>query len=187
MFPNISISQIDFAAFGTICLFVIIAAFVYGKKLMSTWGRTLSSTMTPAMASSHKSASHPASDAFPPLIDRPADPPAEQNHFFGQPQEESAFSDFTEDEEEEGTNFLLLEAEKVVERIQTMITNIESSPANPEEVKSKLKAIVSQYRIFVNTEYYEAINSFIAISVQRDCDLRLEESELHYLWMRQVA
>ncbi len=187
MFHNVSTPELAFIAIGTLGLYVIIMALVYGKKLIAPWGRIFGQSMTPAVATSgHTGNAWGKKDAFPPLIDRPADPPAEQSRFNGESEDGHAYFEPGE-EEEEATTTLLKEAEKVVERIQTVIEHIESSPANPDEVKSKLKAIVSQYRIFVDTDYYEAINNFIAITVERDCDLHLVEEDLHTLWLRQAA
>jgi flagellar basal body-associated protein FliL len=83
---------------------------------------------------------------------------------------------------DDNDNLLLKEAEKVVEEIQSTIDHIASNPPNPEEVSSKINAIVRQYKVFENTEYFEAINSFIAVSVERDCKIKYSEDELLALW-----
>ena len=77
---------------------------------------------------------------------------------------------------------LLKAAEIVVEKVQDVITHIASSPPNPEEVTSKIKSIVGSYGIFQDTEYFDAINSFIAISVERDCNIQLTKADLLALW-----
>jgi hypothetical protein len=92
-------------------------------------------------------------------------------------------------DEDEG--FLLKSAENVVEQIQLVVDEIAAGPspypANPEEVFTKIRAIVSQYRIFENTEYYDAINNFVAVTVQRDCDLALTPDDLKGLWLLEAA
>lgn len=77
---------------------------------------------------------------------------------------------------------LLKAAEIVVEKVQDVITHIASNPPNPEEVTTKIKSIVSPYGIFQGTEYFDAINSFIAISVERDCNIQLKKEDLLALW-----
>lgn len=74
------------------------------------------------------------------------------------------------------------EAEKVVEEIQETIHHIASNPPNPEEVYTKINAIVRNYQVFQNTEYFEPINRFIAQAVSRDCHLDWTEPELLALW-----
>lgn len=77
---------------------------------------------------------------------------------------------------------LLKAAEIVVEKVQDVISNIASNPPNPEEVTSKIRTIVHPYLIFHGTEYFDAINSFIAISVERDCNIKLTKEDLLALW-----
>jgi hypothetical protein len=77
---------------------------------------------------------------------------------------------------------LLKEAERAVEEIQVAINHIASNPPNPEEVFTKIRAIVQQYRIFQNTVYFEAVNGFIAQAVQRDCEIQWSEEDLQVLW-----
>lgn len=79
-------------------------------------------------------------------------------------------------------NILLKEAERVVDKIQDTINNIASSPANPEEVTSKISAIVRGYQLFFETEYYDSINTFIALVVERDCGIKLSVQQLQELW-----
>lgn len=82
---------------------------------------------------------------------------------------------------------LLKEAELVVEKIQDVVDHIASRPANPEEVYTKIQAIVSDYSFFFDTEYYDAINNFISVTVHRDCDLQLTEDEIKGLWYAAAA
>ena len=83
---------------------------------------------------------------------------------------------------DDAESVLLKAAEIVVEKVQNVVNHIASSPPNREEVSSKIKSIVRQYRIFENTEYYDAINSFIAITVERDCSIKFSKEELLSLW-----
>lgn len=78
---------------------------------------------------------------------------------------------------------LLKAAEVVVEKVQDAVNHITSSPPNPAEVFTKIKSIVNHYRIFENTEYFEAINSFIAITVERDCGIQFTKDQLMELWV----
>ena len=79
-------------------------------------------------------------------------------------------------------NILLKEAEIVVEKIQEQLKHIASNPPNPEEVTSKIRAIVNPYQLFNDTEYYGAINTFIALSVERECGIQLSSDEIKALW-----
>jgi hypothetical protein len=91
--------------------------------------------------------------------------------------DESGFEMIEDDEQT-----LLKEAEKVVDKIQDTINHIASAPPNPEEIHSKIKSIVTPYRFLLETEYYESINTYIALSVERDCGIALTPSELASLW-----
>jgi hypothetical protein len=79
-------------------------------------------------------------------------------------------------------NILLKAAERAVEEIQEVVNHIASQPPNPEEVFTKITAIVRQYRIFENTEYFEAINAFIAQTVERECDIQWTRDDLLVMW-----
>lgn len=105
-------------------------------------------------------------------------PPVETEHEY-EPDiiDESGF-EMVEDDQQT----LLKEAEKVVDNIQDAINHIASAPPNPEEVHSKIKSIVTPYRFLLETEYYESINTYIALSVERDCGMVLTPSELATLW-----
>ncbi|GGH59797.1 hypothetical protein HNQ91_000712 [Filimonas zeae] len=80
-------------------------------------------------------------------------------------------------------SILLKQAEEVVDEIQNTINNIASLPVNREEVTTKLNAILSNFNIFRNTEYFEALNSYVTMAVKRDCDIELTEKEVHQLWI----
>lgn len=77
---------------------------------------------------------------------------------------------------------LMKEAEETVDNIQDVLDHIASYPANPEEVFSKIKAVVSPQKMFLNTEYYEAINHYIAVAVKRDAKIEFNEMEIASLW-----
>jgi hypothetical protein len=77
---------------------------------------------------------------------------------------------------------LLKAAEVVVEKIQDIVNHIASTPPNVEEVFSKIRAIVHPYTIFHNTEYFDAINSFIAITIERDCSIQFTKQQLLDIW-----
>ena len=130
------------------------------------------------------------SDAtLPPILRTEADP-AELVHVYipdtpdedfleikGMPSDEELLALLPEAE-----SFLLKEAEYVVEELQDVIDHIASAPPNPEEVRSKLHAILCEYALFFNTSYYEAINHYVETALQRDLDLKFTELELHGLW-----
>lgn len=94
-----------------------------------------------------------------------------------QPEEESTLEMLDDDD-----SILIKEAEKVIEQIQDQINHIASNPPNPEEAYTKIRAVVRQYRIFENTEYFDPINRFIALAVNRDCNIQWTEQELLALW-----
>ena len=79
-------------------------------------------------------------------------------------------------------SILLKAAERAVEEIQEVIDHIASNPPNPEEVFTKIRAVVRQYRIFENTEYLEPINAFIAQAVERECDIQWTRDDLQVMW-----
>ena len=186
MFNNLSTPQILAIILGACCLYLVIIAAAYGKRLVGAWGKLLRAHAPAASPAVSPSASlfsrapvvHP--DLFPGLIDRPAPREPEPSEF-----DELYEPSFMAVEEEQMT--LLKEAERVVEQIQSAVHKIESYPANPDEVLSKIRSIVSQYTFFLDTEYYDAINSFVAITVQRDCDLRLTEDDIKALWYAEAA
>lgn len=84
-------------------------------------------------------------------------------------------------------SFLLREADYVVEQIQEVLAHIASNPPNPEEVTSKVSSIVQPYRIFFDTEYYDSINAYISLAVERDCGILLSKAEIESLWFKGSA
>ncbi|WP_127127954.1 hypothetical protein [Pseudoflavitalea rhizosphaerae] len=84
-------------------------------------------------------------------------------------------------------SFLMREADYVVEKIQDVLAHIASNPPNPEEVTSKVSAIVQPYRIFFDTEYYNSINAYISLAVERDCGIQLSKANIESLWFKSSA
>jgi len=184
MFTSLSPTGFLYVALGTVCLYLLIIGFVYGRRLLQSKGILAGVPIAQANSTPPLSASSQRPiDEFPPLIDKPADHPSEQAGFYRSNSEEPSYELL----EDNGYTTLLKEAEKVVEKIQHVVDNIASRPANPDEVFSKVKEIVSQYGIFQETEYFDAINNFISITVKRDCDLELSQEDLHALWYAQAA
>lgn len=183
MFYNLSTAEIIFVCVGTLGLYLLIMGIAYGKKLVTTWGKIPGQPLAQAKSLQATGEAWPNRESLPPLIDKPADHPVEQAGIYQPADDEPAF----EIVEDEGATTLLKEAERVVEQIQDVVNHIASHPANPDEVFSKIRAIVSEYRIFIDTEYFDAINSFVAVTVQRDCDLSLTEEDLKTLWYAQAA
>jgi hypothetical protein len=183
MLYNFSAAEVLFIVIGTLGLYLLIVAIAYGKKLVTTWGKPPGQPIVQTSFAQSRGGAKPNLESFPPLIDKPADHPLEQAGIYQPTDDEPAFEII----EDEGATTLLKEAESVVEQIQDVVNHIASHPANPDEVCSKIRSIVSEYRIFMNTEYFEAINSFVAVTVQRDCDLALTEEDLKTLWYAEAA
>jgi hypothetical protein len=177
MFFNYPSLELVVIAFGALILYFLVVGIVYRRRLIAAWNKTLHQPI--AENSNHLQArgvSWASEQLLPPLIDKPADHPVEQAGFY----DDNDLPDFEIMDDDE--NVLLKEAEKVVEEIQEVIDHIASSPANAEEVFTKVRNIVSAYTFFMDTEYYDAINSFVAITVQRDCDLSFTQKDLKALW-----
>jgi hypothetical protein len=123
------------------------------------------------------------SDDRPHFFDEIIDIPKEENFDFQEISlEEPEAGDDMLEMVVDADSVLLKEAEAVVEKIEETVQQIESSPPNPEEVYSKISSILRGYSIFLNTEYFEAINNFIRITVSRDCNIKWTEQELVALW-----
>ena len=182
MFFNVSTSEMLFVVLGSAGLLLFILLIAYGKKLLSLLGLMPTPALV-AAGTSPQPRKWQVQDDFPPLIDKPADHPVEQARVFEADEDQLAFTIA----EGEGPTTFLREADLVVAEIQEAVDGIEARPANPDEVCSKIRGIVSQYRIFLDTEYFDAINNFIAITVQRDCDLVLTQDDLQALWFAQAA
>ncbi len=115
-------------------------------------------------------------DDFPELIDRPIDNTGEQMELYIDTEKDPLEFEIIENEDSR----LLKEVETVVAKIQEVVSK--SPNADPKQVFSQIKSIVSQYRIFENTEYYEAINNFILITVERDCTIHWNKEDMQALW-----
>jgi hypothetical protein len=76
---------------------------------------------------------------------------------------------------EDDETVLLMEAEK-------LISEIESIVATNHDVYAKLNRLLSGFNLFYNTDYHEAINRFIAVTVKRECNMSLSAEELASLW-----
>lgn len=116
----------------------------------------------------------------PPLIDRPA-------LYLDENATLTIEKEYTEDPKleiiEDEESALLKAAEVIVEKIQNTVNSLVSTSPDETVVLSRIKSIVSQYRVFDGTSYFDAINSFIAITVERDCNIRFTKDQLHQLWI----
>ncbi len=121
-----------------------------------------------------------SSPVFPPaLIDKPIDQFNDQAGLTLEKEmpEEPKF-EMVDDQE----NILLKAAEIVVEKVQDIVSHIASNPPNPQEVFTKIRSVLKDYSLFHNTEYFDAINSFVAVTVERDCGIQFTKQELIQLW-----
>lgn len=80
------------------------------------------------------------------------------------------------------SNILLKEAERIVDKIQDAISHIASNPPNHTEVTSKIRSIVLPYQIFLETEFYDSINTYVSLAVERDCAIKLSTDDIRALW-----
>jgi hypothetical protein len=181
MLSTVSLSEIVLIAAGAIGLYLLILGTVFRKNLADALGWPTRPAAAQTVATSAQAVDSIVSESLAPLIDKPADHPSEIAGVYD-PYEDPYYEPI-----DDGAVTLLKAAEHVVEQIQEVVDHIASHPANPEEVYMKIGAIVSQYSFFEGTEYYDAINSFIAVTVQRDCDLALTEEDLKTLWLERAA
>lgn len=157
-----------------VLLIVIIAGiFSFGKKKINP------GILKPKNPSLQFSQS--ASTGYPPaLIDRPGvDQDDHASISVQRNYTEDPKLEFIEDEE----TALLKAAEIIVEKVQDAVNSLSSTSPSPGDVFTRIKAIVSQYTIFDGTEYFDAINSFIAVTVERDCNIRFTKDQLLELWV----
>jgi hypothetical protein len=171
MFTNLSGQMFLLLLAGFIVVYYLIIALCYHRRIFPN----LLPVKTPVLQTIQGQPS-----GFPhDLIARPVevDEAGVEILLERQPEEESTLEMLDDDD-----SILIKEAEKVIEQIQDQISHIASSPPNPEEAFTKIRAIVRQYRIFENTEYFDPINRFIALAVNRDCHIQWTEQELLALW-----
>ena len=164
----------------TILVIIGIAVAVALAVLALSGNKNILTLFTKQNPSPALQISRAATKDFPPaLIDRPIVEFNDQTVITIEKElvEQPKF-EIVEDEE----SALLKAAEIVVEKIQDIVSHIASNPPNPEEVFTKIRAILKDYRIFHNTEYFEAINSFVAVTVERDCGIQFTKAELMQLW-----
>lgn len=115
-----------------------------------------------------------ASNAIPRM--HPALPPGAELEIEGI--EDDTILELVEDD----GSILLKEAEAVTDEITRVIAGVASNPPNPTEVFTKLRALLSQYSIFQDTEFYDAINRFVEVAVQRDLGLQFSYGQLTEMW-----
>lgn len=154
-----------------VALYYLLVAFLLRK----TTAPLLSTKITPSIVP----VSETSMSSLPQLIDKPTDDFSQdfELSFEKGPASETNMALMDDDE-----SVLLKAAEIVVEKVQDIVNHIASNPPNPEEVTTKIRSVVNQYALFQNTEYYDAINSFIAVTVERDCSIQLSKQELMALW-----
>jgi len=168
MFSNITGQQFLLLSATLIAIYYIIIGLVFRKKI---------GQLFPEKRMSRPVLSSVSMDRLE-LIGRPAVQTALATEVFIEKEEDPDTIERIEDND----TILGKEAEKVVEEIQETLHHIASLPPNPEEVFTKITAIVRNYQIFKNTEYFEPINRFIALAVSRDCQMEWTEPELLALW-----
>jgi len=187
MFTALSPLQILVIILATAGFYGLILAFVYGKRHWTAAKAISASDLSGGTVSIIGAALTPPVPAFPLSANSPAALPGNDEQDPEEPPVDYSIPDEELPWPEEQQVTLLKEAELVVEQIQQVVDNIQSRPANPEEVFTKLHAIVSDYSFFFDTEYYDAINRFIAVTVHRDCDLELAQEDIHALWYAAAA
>lgn len=171
MFTHLTGQSFLLILFGIILAYYILLAFFYRKPLLDGFivnkGHGVQALNMQAAPFPHD------------LIARPVEVDEEGVEILleRQPEEENTLEMLDDDD-----GILIKEAEKVIEQIQDQISHIASNPPNPEEAFTKIRAIVSQYRIFEHTEYFDPINRFIALAVNRDCNIQWSEQTLLALW-----
>jgi len=180
MFTNLSSTNLVIIGIIAAVIYFIVVGIAFNKRILALVGKPATKSTDLPVQQVNLTAYQ--QDLLAPLLDKPANHPLEQAGMFEE-----------DDEEEEWEMVdtepltLLKEAERVVELIQDVVDHIASYPANPEEVFTKIRSIVSQYTFFMDTEYYEAINTFVAVTVQRDCDLSLSVEDLQAMWYAAAA
>lgn len=170
MFSNMTSMQFLILLAGVITAYYLILAICYTQRSKQPFSPSSIQKVAAVQASSGSRLD---------LIGRPVEAVTDPIEIFYERDEDEINSvEMLEDDD----RILVKEAEKVVENIQEVINHISSLPPNPEEVFTKINAIVRAYRIFENTEYFEPINQFIALTVSRDCHIEWTEPQLLALW-----
>jgi hypothetical protein len=171
MFSNITGTQFLLIVGGFIAAYYAVLALFFRRNLtaglIQTKGKTLQTAQALPGSMPHELIARPLEvegDTLEVLLEK-------------QPEEEDTLEMLDDDD-----SILVKEAENVIELIQVEIDHIASNPPNPEELFTKIRAIVNQYRIFENTEYFEPINRYIALAVNRDCNIQWSEQDLQVLW-----
>jgi hypothetical protein len=76
---------------------------------------------------------------------------------------------------EEADTVLLLEAEKLISEVETIA-------ASKVDVYGKLQMAIPGFMLLFKTKYYEPVNEFISLTVNRETGIELSEKELVALW-----
>ena len=76
---------------------------------------------------------------------------------------------------EDAETALLFESEKLLGEIDAIVRS-------NHDVYAKLGLLLPNYAMFKSTEYYELINKYITLSLQEDCGIQLNETEIEALW-----
>ena len=83
----------------------------------------------------------------------------------------------------EQESVLIREADQAVVYIQEALDEISSYPTNREEVEDRVRRVLSSYPIFLETEYYNSINSFIKQAIRRRfTDIDITPEQIAQLW-----
>lgn len=76
---------------------------------------------------------------------------------------------------EEAHTVLLLEAEK-------LIAKVEEIAVSKTDVRDKLHQLLPGFLLLYKTQYYEPVNQFIFLTIQRECGIELTDKELASFW-----
>ncbi|MBN8877804.1 MAG: hypothetical protein J0I32_09690 [Sphingobacteriales bacterium] len=167
-----SLLPIIVIAAAIIATYYLIIFFAFRKRAMSMLGQTTGRKWNPPIQQNFSAQPHE-------FIDKPIDHPMEDDVLTLVPRSDEDEPPFEMVEDEE--TVLLKAAEIVVEKVQDII-DTSPNPPNHQDIYSKIKNVTGRYQLFRNTEYFDAINSFIAISVERDCGLQFTKQQLLDLW-----
>lgn len=79
-------------------------------------------------------------------------------------------------------SMLVKQAEKVVEAIDTAFAHFAPARVDEQHLRETVSSILSKYDIFYATEYFEAINSFIAQAIEQHFGLSWDQQAILPLW-----